>query len=79
MEKVKSALLMLCLVCFLALSAVGCVQTGSDTMGGSSMDKQMDNMHDDSMDKNMDKASPETMDKEKMGGSMEKNMPHEMK
>jgi len=77
MKKVKSAILMMSLACFVGLVVAGCAQTASDTMDGS-MDKQMENMQNDPKANNMDKAM-ETMDREKMDEGMKNNMEHEMK
>jgi hypothetical protein len=84
MKKVTSTLLMIG-VLSLALAAVGCAQTDSDSMSGSNMDKSMESMSDDTMDKNMDKGMDDmskdmdSMDAEKMDDPMEKNMGNDMK
>jgi hypothetical protein len=82
MKRIKVTFLMFSLMCFLALTAVGCVQTGSGNMGGESMDtmnegkmdSSMESMSEDKMDKNMD-----AMEEEKMDRSMNKDMQHNMK
>ena len=85
MKKVMSTLLIASLMFFFALAAVGCAQTGSDTMSGSNMDKPMESMSGDTMDKNMDKGMDDkgkdmdSMDAEKMDDPMEKNMGNDMK
>ena len=78
MKKVKSTLLMVSLVLFFTLTAVGCAQHGSNTMEENSMDTSMDSMKEGKMDSDMGK-SMDTMDAEKMDKSMEKNMQNNMK
>ena len=67
------------LMFFIALTAVACAQTGSDTMGASNtmgaetMETGMKSMTDDKMDKGMEK-SMETMEAGAMKAGMEKPM-----
>ena len=62
MEKVRSAMIVSCLVFLLSLSAVGCARQSTDTMSDSTMGTSMDSMNE-----------------EKMGGTMKKDMPSDMK
>jgi hypothetical protein len=82
MKRIKITFLMFSLICFFALTTVGCVQTGSGNMGGESMDSMhegemdssMESMSEDKMDKNMDAMEEENMDR-----SMNKDMQYNMK
>jgi len=78
MEKVRSAMLVSCLVFLLSLSAAGCARQNSDTMSDSSMGTTMDSMNEEKMDSTMEKPM-DTMDAEKMGDHMKKDMPSGMK
>ena len=79
MSKIQSALLVIGLMFFLALTAVGCAQTGADTMGTTdTMETGMKSMSDDKMDNSMDKPM-ETMEADTMDKGMEKNMQDTMK
>ena len=78
MKKVKSTLVVASLLFIVALAAVGCAQTGSDTMETSATGTGTKSLSGDTMDSSMDKAM-DTMDAEKMDGSMEKDMQNGMK
>jgi len=61
MEKVRSAIIVSCLVFLLSLSAVGCARQSTDTMSDSSMEKSMDTMDTDKMGESMKKDMPSDM------------------
>jgi len=68
MKKIKLTILAATMLFFFALIAVGCAQTGSDSMmNTSNMDSGMSS---DTMDNNMDKDM-DTMGTEKMEESMD--------
>jgi len=78
MNKIQSALLVVGLMFFLALTAVGCAHTGADTMGTTdTMETGMKNMSDDTMDKGMDKPM-DTMNTDTMIDNMDKGMEKNM-
>jgi len=75
MSKIQSTLLLIGLMFFLALTAVGCAQTGADSMGTTdTMEKGMKSMPDDKIDNSMDTMETDSMDK-----GMEKKMQDTMK
>jgi len=55
MEKVRSAMIVSCLVFLLSLSAVGCARQSTDTMSDSSMGKPMDTIDAEKMGDHMKK------------------------
>ena len=88
MKKINLTILAATLMFFFTL-AVGCAQTGTDTMGAGNMESSMESMSGDTMDKstnkdmdkmdggNMDKdidKGMDTMSSEKMDESMDKGM-----
>jgi hypothetical protein len=69
MKKMNFAVAAFCLATLFALTSVGCAQTGTGTMSGSSMDEQMESMSGDSMGKDMDDGM-----KDMSGHNMKKEM-----
>ena len=72
MKKINLTILAATLMFFFTL-AVGCAQTGTDTMGAGNMESSMESMSGDTMDKDIDKGM-DTMSSEKMDESMDKDM-----
>ena len=72
MKKINLTILAATLMFFFTL-AVGCAQTGTDTIGAGNMELNMESMSGDTMDKDIDKGM-DTMSSEKMDESMDKDM-----
>ena len=72
MKKINLTILAATLMFFFTL-AVGCAQTGTDTIGAGNMESNMESMSGDTMDKDIDKGM-DTMSSEKMDESMDKDM-----
>jgi len=78
MKKIQVTLLVVSLMSFVALTAIGCAQTGSGTIGADNMETSMDRMNEEKMGGGMEK-SMDRMGEEKMDESMKKDMQDNMK
>jgi hypothetical protein len=61
MKKVRSALIMSCLVFLFSLAAVGCTRNGSNAMDDSGMETTMDNMNGEKKGSGMEKDMQKKM------------------
>ena len=73
MKKVRSAVIVSCLIFLFSLAIVSCTQHGSDTMKEGGMGKTTDSMNQEKMGSGMEKPM-DKMNSEKMDEGMGKDM-----
>jgi len=78
MKKVRSVVIVSCMVLLFSLGAGGCVQHSTDTISKGNMETTMDSMSEEKMGSDMEKPM-NTLNVKEMDDSMKKDIQNDMK